>query len=150
LLFSGHAAGPAVQVSLLAYLWPLLILLFSALLPGHRLSRWHLLGGLLALGGCWLLLGGGQGGFARQYLPGYLMALLCALIWSLYSVASRLVAQVPTDAVGWFCAVTALLAACVICMGKPRCGLHRGRPGWACWPWGWGRWGLPSLPGISA
>jgi drug/metabolite transporter (DMT)-like permease len=72
-----------------------------------------LLGGLLALGGCWLLLGGGQGGFASQYLPGYLMALLCALIWSLYSVASRLVAQVPTDAVGWFCAATALLGGAV-------------------------------------
>ncbi|WP_062786989.1 DMT family transporter [Aquitalea pelogenes] len=109
--FLAMRLAPAVQVSLLAYLWPLLILLFSALLPGHRLSRWHLLGGLLALGGCWLLLGGGQGGFARQYLPGYLMALLCALIWSLYSVASRLVAQVPTDAVGWFCAATAVLAA---------------------------------------
>jgi drug/metabolite transporter (DMT)-like permease len=108
--FLAMRLAPAVQVSLLAYLWPLLILLFSALLPGHRLSCWHLLGGLLALGGCWLLLGGGQGGFASQYLPGYLMALLCALIWSLYSVASRLVAQVPTDAVGWFCAATALLA----------------------------------------
>lgn len=107
--FLAMRLAPAVQVSLLAYLWPLLILLFSALLPGHRLSRWHLLGGLLALGGCWLLLGSGQGGFASQYLPGYLMALLCALIWSLYSVASRLVAQVPTDAVGWFCAATALL-----------------------------------------
>ncbi|NWK77826.1 DMT family transporter [Aquitalea sp. LB_tupeE] len=108
--FLAMRLAPAVQVSLLAYLWPLLIMLFSALLPGHRLSRWHLLGGLLALGGCWLLLGGRQGGFSSQYLPGYLMALLCALIWSLYSVASRLVAQVPTDAVGWFCASTALLA----------------------------------------
>ncbi|RQO77471.1 EamA family transporter [Aquitalea sp. FJL05] len=107
--FLAMRLAPAVQVSLLAYLWPLLILLFSALLPGQRLSRWHVLGGLLALAGCWLLLGGGQGGFAGQYLPGYLMALLCALIWSLYSVASRMVAQVPTDAVGWFCAGTALL-----------------------------------------
>lgn len=48
--FLAMRLAPVVQVSLLAYLWPLLILLFSALLPGHRLSRWHLLGGLLALG----------------------------------------------------------------------------------------------------
>jgi len=36
--------------------------------------------------------------------------LACAFIWASYSVASRLVKSVPTDAVGWFCAVTAILA----------------------------------------
>lgn len=41
---------------------------------------------------------------------GYALALACALIWSIYSVVSRLLSTVPTDAVGWFCFVTALLA----------------------------------------
>lgn len=40
---------------------------------------------------------------------GYLAAIGAAVIWATYSVASRLVKQVPTDAVGWFCGVTALL-----------------------------------------
>jgi drug/metabolite transporter (DMT)-like permease len=62
--FLAMRLAPAVQVSLLAYLWPLLILLFSALLPGHRLSP-GMLGGLLALGGCWLLLVAGRA-FACQ------------------------------------------------------------------------------------
>ncbi|WP_036229435.1 aromatic amino acid exporter YddG [Marinobacterium jannaschii] len=107
--FLAMQKAPAVEVSLLAYLWPLLIVLFSALLPGERLAAGHVIGALISLAGCWLLLGDGEAGFDSQYLPGYLLAGSCALIWSGYSVSGRFVRQVPTDAVGWFCAVTALL-----------------------------------------
>src|SRR5690606_28173124 len=77
---------------------------------GESLRRQHVAGAMLALAGCWLLIGRQTGGFAWQNLDGYLVALGCALIWSSYSVLSRLVKAVPTDAVGWFCAVTAALA----------------------------------------
>lgn len=108
--FMAMSKAPAVEVSLLAYLWPLFIVLFSALLPGEVLKPQHMLGAILALGGCWILLGQGGAEFSDEYLFGYFLALGCALIWSTYSVASRLVKAVPTDAVGWFCAVTAVLA----------------------------------------
>lgn len=108
--FKAMTLAPAVEVSLLAYLWPLLIVLLSALLPGERLRATSIVGALLALLGCWLLISRQAGGFAWEHLPGYLVALACALIWSSYSVLSRLVRTVPTDAVGWFCGVTALLA----------------------------------------
>ncbi|TXH68223.1 MAG: EamA family transporter [Thiothrix sp.] len=107
--FLAMAHAPVVEVSLIAYLWPLLIVLLSALLPGEHLSKFHLIGAVLALAGCWVLIGGGSKGFSPDYLTGYLAALACALLWSTYSVASRLVKQVPTDAVAWFCGVTALL-----------------------------------------
>ena len=108
--FEAMSRAPAVEVSLLAYLWPLLIVLFASLLPGEKLKWQHLAGAFLALGGCWILLGKGSTAFSFEYLTGYLLALTCALIWSSYSVASRLVKAVPTDAVGWFCAVTAAMA----------------------------------------
>ncbi|WP_275097152.1 DMT family transporter [Sedimenticola hydrogenitrophicus] len=108
--FLAMRLAPAVEVSLLAYLWPLLIVLLAALLPGERLRPRYLAGALLALAGCWLLVGGGGSGFNPDYLAGYLLALACALIWSGYSVLSRLLRRVPTDAVGWFCAATAVLA----------------------------------------
>lgn len=108
--FLAMSLAPAAEVSLVAYLWPLLIVLLAALLPGGRLLPRHVLGALLALGGCWMLLGQGAGIPSGEYMGGYLLALACAFIWSGYSVASRLVASVPTDAAGWFCAVTAALA----------------------------------------
>lgn len=108
--FKAMTLAPAVDVSLIAYLWPLFIVLLSALLPGHSLRAQHLVGAVLALAGCWLLVGRNSQGFDWTYADGYLVAFGCSLIWSSYSVLSRLVRSVPTDAVGWFCGVTALLA----------------------------------------
>ena len=110
--FAAMIRAPAVEVSLLAYLWPLLIVLFASLLPGEQLLKRYIVGALLALAGCWLLISSGSDGFNREFLDGYLLALCCAFIWSGYSVLSRLVKQVSTDAAGWFCGVTALLALC--------------------------------------
>lgn len=107
--FAAMQRAPAVQVSLIAYLWPLLIVLFAALLPGARLRVRHLVGAALALGGVWVLLGG-NAGFDSTYVRGYLLAAACALIWSAYSVLSRLLPRVPSEAVGWFCGATALFA----------------------------------------
>ncbi|WP_303290415.1 DMT family transporter [Marinobacter sp. SS5-14b] len=108
--FKAMTLAPAVEVSLLAYLWPLLIVLLSAFLPGEKLRAQYIVGALVALAGCWLLISRNADGFAWENLPGYLVALSCTLIWSSYSVLSRLVRSVPTDAVGWFCGVTAILA----------------------------------------
>src|SRR5690554_557212 len=108
--FKAMTLAPAVEVSLLAYLWPLLIVLLSALLPGESLRAQHIIGALLALAGCWLLIGKNADGFVWANLPGYLVALLCALIWSCYSVLSRLVRSVPTDSVGWVCRGPAIFA----------------------------------------
>ncbi len=107
--FLAMRKAPAVEVSLLAYLWPLLIVFFSAFLPKEKLKPQHIIGAMVALFGCWLLIGQGGLTFNLDYSTGYLLALACAVIWAAYSVAMRLVKQVPVDAVGWFCAATAIL-----------------------------------------
>lgn len=127
--FKAMTLAPAVEVSLIAYLWPLLIVLFSAALPGEQLRSSHMMGAGLAFLGCWILLGRHHNGFQAQYLNGYMLAGLCALIWSSYSLLSRLVKAVPTDAVGWFCLVTASLAlGCHLLWEE------------TVWPQGWQQW----------
>lgn len=105
--------APPVEAGLIAYLWPLLIVLFSALLPGEKLRWYHLAGALAGLIGAALLITRGHGlqGFQAEYALGYGMAVGCALTWSTYSVLNRRYTHVPTDAVGGFCAATAILAA---------------------------------------
>ncbi|MDD9878609.1 MAG: DMT family transporter [Magnetovibrio sp.] len=105
--------APPVEAGLIAYMWPLLIVLFSALLPGERLRWFHLAGAVAGLAGATLLITGGKGlgGFDPEYTLGYVMAVCCALTWSTYSVVNRRFGAVPTDTVGGFCAVTAILAA---------------------------------------
>lgn len=103
--------APPVEASLIAYLWPLLIVVFSALLPGERLRWFHLGGAVMGLAGTAVLVtDGGALAFKGAFALGYAAALVCALVWSGYSVLSRRVAHVSTDAVGGFCGATAVLA----------------------------------------
>lgn len=109
LYFSALRLAPAAEAGLIAYLWPLLIVLFSGLLPGEKLKSGHLIGATLGFAGAALIItGGGGAGFQAQYLPGYGLALLCALTWSGYSVLSRKLGDAPTSSVAVFCVITAL------------------------------------------
>ncbi len=103
--------APPVEANLLNYLWPLLIVLFSALLPGARLGVPHVIGAACGLAGAVLLIVGPGAAFESRYATGYAAALACGVIWSAYSVANRRYRDVPSDAVGGFCAATAILAA---------------------------------------
>ena len=102
--------APAVEASLLTYLWPLLTLLFSAFLPGERLRWFHLASVLLGLIGAGFLVTGGRGfDFEACFVLGYFAALGCALTWSFYSVMNRRFGAVPTRAVTGFCTGAAAL-----------------------------------------
>ena len=108
LYFSSLRLAPAAEAGLIAYLWPLLIVLFSGLLPGERLRPGHLIGAILGFAGAAAIITGGSGGFQAEFLPGYILAFLCALTWSGYSVLSRLMGSAPTSSVAVFCVVTAI------------------------------------------
>ncbi len=106
LYFAALRSAPPAQASLVAYLWPLLIVLMSAALPGERLRPKHVVGAAMGFCGAALLMGGGFG----PPQPGLWLAAGCALLWSSYSIASRFLKEAPTEAVAGFCLVTAALA----------------------------------------
>ncbi|TCO81475.1 EamA domain-containing membrane protein RarD [Plasticicumulans lactativorans] len=109
LYFIALAKAPPVDANLINYLWPTLIVLFSALLPGERLRARHVAGSLCGLAGAWLIVAGGDTRLRLEYLPGYLAALGCALTWAAYSVANRRYAHTPTGVVAGICLAVALL-----------------------------------------
>ena len=114
LYFAALRRAPPAEASLIAYLWPLLIVLFSALLPGERLRARHLIGAGLGFAGAVALFAGkadGSHGPDAAVALGYGLALACAFVWSGYSVLSRRLKAAPTEAVAGFCLVTAALAA---------------------------------------
>jgi drug/metabolite transporter (DMT)-like permease len=123
-LFGYHALyflalrfAPPAEAGLLNYLWPLLIVLFSSLLPGERLAPHHIIGALLGLAGTVLLFAGNGGStFTPGQIPGLAAAFVAAFVWAAYSVMSRRLKSVPTDAVAGFCLATAVLAAIVHAM----------------------------------
>ncbi len=118
-LFGYHALyflalrfAPPAEAGLLNYLWPLLIVLFSSFLPGERLAVHHVIGAVLGLAGTGAAVRRQQLGISRPaQLPGLIAAFIAAFVWAAYSVMSRRLKAVPTDAVAGFCLATAVLAA---------------------------------------
>ncbi|MEH6403548.1 MAG: EamA family transporter [Sneathiella sp.] len=103
--------APAAEAGLIAYLWPLLIVLFSAFLPGEKLRWFHAAGAMISLIGAGLLITKGEAlNLSEEYSQGYAAAFMCAFIWSGYSVLSRKFSEVSTNVIGSFCGVTAILA----------------------------------------
>lgn len=110
LYFASLARAPAATANLINYTWPLLLVLFSALVLGLRLTWRHWAGTALALAGCAGLLGGDAAFPAGAWL-GYALAAASAVVWASYSVLGRRFAAVPPGALAGFCAATAVLAA---------------------------------------
>ena len=111
LYFSALRLAPAAEAGLIAYLWPLLIVLFSGLLPNERLRPGHAIGAVIGFLGAALIVARGGAGFQSEALGGYALALMCALTWSGYSVLSRRIGHVPTSSVAVFCLLTCGLSA---------------------------------------
>lgn len=120
-LFGYHALyfialkhAPALEANLINYLWPLLIVLFAALLPGVRVRGGQIAGTLLGLASAIVLVTrGGNVRITADYLPGYLAALAAAVTWAAYSVLNRRHAHVPSAAITVCCALVAVFGALV-------------------------------------
>lgn len=110
LYFTAFRLAPYAQTGLIAYLWPLFIVLLSGLLPGETLRPLHLVGAGLAFAGAGLIVLGGGMSAGPGAAAGLGLAFLCALTWAGYSVLSRRLGAVPTEAVTVFCLATALLS----------------------------------------
>ena len=109
--FTAIRNAPPVEVSLIAYLWPLFLVIFSALLPGEKLRIHHIAGVILGLLGAVVVITRGNGlSLAEGLKLGHFLAVPCALIWSGYSILARRFGNVPTDVVAGFCLAAAVLS----------------------------------------
>ena len=109
LYFTAFRLAPTAETGLIAYLWPLFIVLLSGLLPGEKLGAAHILGALIAFAGAALIVLA-RGGAAEGSSLGLGLAFLCAVTWAGYSVLSRRLGAVPTESVTVFCLATAALS----------------------------------------
>ncbi|MCU0902934.1 MAG: EamA family transporter [Tabrizicola sp.] len=110
LYFTAFRLSPTAETGLIAYLWPLFIVLLSGLLPGEQLRTQHVIGALVAFAGAAVIvLGRGSDGSGSP--AGLALAFACAVTWAGYSVLSRRLGAVPTESVTIFCLATAVLSA---------------------------------------
>lgn len=109
LYFTAFRLSPTAETGLIAYLWPLFIVLLSGLLPGEKLGAMLVLGAVMAFAGAALIVLA-RGGSAQGSALGLGLAFLCAVTWAGYSVLSRRLGAVPSESVTVFCLATAALS----------------------------------------
>jgi len=127
LLFMGLRLAPAVEVSLVNYLWPLFIVVLAPLyLPNVRWRGVHLFAAALGFAGAVIAILGAQtpantaqpGGTPGAWL-GYMLALGSAWVWANYSLQTQRLARsgrgFPTAAIGLFGLVSGALS--LLCHG---------------------------------
>ncbi|HUX40344.1 MAG TPA: DMT family transporter [Rectinemataceae bacterium] len=131
LLFAAFSLAPPVEVNILNYLWPLLIVVLSPLvLPGLGLSPRHVAGAFLGLAGAVLVASGGEAGQGGGSLIGLGLAATAALVWALYSLMTKRLPPFPTGAVGGFCLASGLLSLGLLALtGGPAFRLPSPSPG---------------------
>jgi drug/metabolite transporter (DMT)-like permease len=137
LYFTAFRLSPTAETGLIAYLWPLFIVLLSGSLPGERLRAAHVIGALTAFAGAAVIVLG-RGGEAPGSTLGLLLAFLGALTWAGYSVLSRRLGNVPTESVTVFCLATAALSILAHLVLEE-----------TVWPVGWTGWAAVLALGIG-
>jgi drug/metabolite transporter (DMT)-like permease len=114
LYFWALKRAPVVEANLINYLWPLLIVVFAAVLAKQRVRPLQWLGTALGLAAAVLLVTRGEAmAFDARHAAGYAAAFGAALVWALYSVVNQRHAGVPATAIAGNYVVVALLAAAV-------------------------------------
>lgn len=140
LYFFSLSTIPPARASLIAYLWPLLIVVFAAVFPGGAgLRLRHLLGAVLGLAGTALILMDHSKATMSHGINdlGYLAAFGCAFVWSGYSVLNRQFAAIPSEMLVGVCAAVSLAGGIVHGLLEP-----------TIWPSTW-QWGAILLLGIG-
>lgn len=107
----GAQQAPIAHVDLIDYLWPCFVIGFTGLIPNEKFHFQHILGALLGLVGIYILIAHdvGQDNISTQYLFGYVLAIVGALLWGGYSAFSRYHKSVPTEMIGIYCGVGAII-----------------------------------------
>lgn len=122
LLFIGFRLAPAVEVNLINYLWPLLIVVLAPLyLPGLKLRGVHVGAAVMGFTGAAIAIWGARDATNTTlsnatWVPGlgYLLALGSAFIWANYSLQTKRAEltgkSFPTAAIGLFGLLSGLLS----------------------------------------
>ena len=112
-MFGSHFA-PIAHVDLIDYLWPCLLVVFVGFLPKEKFRVWPIIGALLGLLGVFQLCFFSDptmlnGTYSGTYIFGYAIALLGICCWGFYSVFSKYNIDIPSDMMGAYCGIGALV-----------------------------------------
>ncbi|TKB12377.1 DMT family transporter [Desulforhopalus sp. IMCC35007] len=111
--------APLAEGAILATTWSLWIVVLSSILQLRRMAPSILLAALVGFAGAVLVIGGGKElSFESNYMQGYLLALTCGIIWSVFSVGLPLF-RLRIEPMTGFTILTAIASAGLFLLTMP-------------------------------
>lgn len=111
--------SPLAEGAVLTTTWSFWIVVFSSVLVLGKISFPVLLTALTGMGGVVLVISAGKSfGFDSAFISGYLLALLCGLIWSSFSVVLGRI-NLKKDAMTAFTITAALISLALFLFSRP-------------------------------
>lgn len=109
---AAYQYAPAEQVKMIIFLWPILVVLFSGLLPYENLSMDSLISAILGFFGIAILFysGGDVTSMYPNWLFGYMIAFICAASWAIYTLYSRYQSHHSTEFCGLYFGIISLVS----------------------------------------
>lgn len=100
--FTAFRYSPAVQVDLINYLWPTLLIILSSLLPKEKFCMAYLFSCAICMWGIYNLMPQGSDFiFSYESMFGLILALMAAVSWALYSLYTRYRKSSSANCISW-------------------------------------------------
>jgi drug/metabolite transporter (DMT)-like permease len=121
-LFYAFRFAPAVEANLINYLWPVLMVMMAPLFERNTQLRWyHFTGAFLSIIGCLFLVSGAPAeSTTGEEAKGYVLALLAALTWPVYSLGRKKFPATSVWSIGGFCLSTGILCLITHALIEPK------------------------------
>lgn len=120
-LFYAFRYAPAIEANLINYLWPvIMVILTPVFFRETKLKIYHIAGAVLSVIGSVFLVAGKGGEIRKENVIGYILALLAAITWPLYSIGKKKMPATSVWAIGSFCLISGILCFIVHAAIEPR------------------------------
>lgn len=110
LLFDAFRRAPAIEVNMIQYLWPLLIVLGTPLFGGNRLNSGHIIGAGMSFGAIVMVMSSSEHQISSDFWFGYIEAFCAALLWAFYTLTNCHNERMSSSAVAGICLISGLLS----------------------------------------
>lgn len=108
---SAFKYAPANQVTLIFYIWPLFVFVGSYFFLNEKLKARHIIASIVCLISLYFaLVSDNNNNFNISHTKGYLLALLSASVWSMYTIAARYYVKQSCELVGMYFGFSAVLS----------------------------------------
>lgn len=103
---SAFKFAPAAHITLINYLWPIIVIAGSGCLPNEKFNLRILFASLIGFSSvAYIIIKDSSAHLYSQYWLGYFLVILGTMMWSIYILVNRGIAAIPNEMMTLYCGI---------------------------------------------